>query len=204
MKSFLLIRHGEKVPGAEDRGLTGLGRAQASKLGDALRPWHPQLLYASTYNRAVETATIIAKATGLEIKKSESLIERQVFPPPGGGTPEFKAEWAKTDNSRDYSAFGGESSREAGARLANSLLHMASKSNAARIAVVTHGGIIRDLFISVAEQRNDYTNLPRSFPASEVPLCSASGLTLHGDEFAISFFALAGARLREALASARD
>jgi 2,3-bisphosphoglycerate-dependent phosphoglycerate mutase len=59
-----LVRHGDcyegMVDGDLDPGLSKLGRAQAQRLAERVRPLKPHAVYASPFKRAVETARSFA------------------------------------------------------------------------------------------------------------------------------------------------
>jgi probable phosphoglycerate mutase len=86
MPILLLIRHGEndytkkhklagRLPGVH---LNEHGQKQAQALGEALKDVPIKSIYSSPLERAVETATPIAKARGLEIQIEKGLLETNV------------------------------------------------------------------------------------------------------------------------------
>jgi probable phosphomutase (TIGR03848 family) len=86
MPILLLIRHGEndytkkhklagRLPGVH---LNEYGQKQAQALGEALKDVPIKSIYSSPLERAVETATPIAKARGLEIQIEKGLLETNV------------------------------------------------------------------------------------------------------------------------------
>jgi probable phosphoglycerate mutase len=86
MPTLLLIRHGEneytkkgKLAGhLPNVHLNERGREQAQALGDALKDVPLAAVYSSPLERAVETATPIASARGLEVQIEAGLIETNV------------------------------------------------------------------------------------------------------------------------------
>jgi broad specificity phosphatase PhoE len=85
MKIFLL-RHGESVDdiedcygGIADFPLSDAGRKTAEDLADKLADSGIQILYSSPYKRAHETATIVGKALGCEVKTIHDLRERNSY-----------------------------------------------------------------------------------------------------------------------------
>ena len=200
--SFMLVRHAEKIHGLEDLGLTDTGVLQAKETGMALLEWHPTRIFTSTFPRAVQTAKIIGAIHSLEPIARECLVERRVEPPPSEGTPGFKAEWAKVDQSRDYRAYGGESSRIAGERLRSCLREIARECPHERVVVVTHGGITRDFILGLVEQEPKYWNLLRTpFLGSSIPYAGVSGVQFYAGTFSLNFVAVSGAGLISELAS---
>src|SRR5574339_1193622 len=86
MPLLLLIRHGEndyvktsklagRLPGVH---LNEFGQKQAQALGEALKDVPIRAIYSSPLERAMETATPIAKAIGLTIQKEKGLLETNV------------------------------------------------------------------------------------------------------------------------------
>ena len=81
-----LVRHGESVDdiedcygGIADFPLTDAGRRTAEELADKLSDAGIQMLYSSPYKRAHETATIVAKTLGCEVKVTNALRERNSY-----------------------------------------------------------------------------------------------------------------------------
>jgi broad specificity phosphatase PhoE len=116
MTMVYLVQHGEKERLPGDPGLTQAGRQQAARAGQWLRGQGIRTLYASPLRRAQETAECIASVTGLAVHADARLRERLNW---DGRQPydAFLARWARTRDDRDFAAVGGESSRQAGARL---------------------------------------------------------------------------------------
>ena len=86
MPILLLIRHGEndfvkqnrlpgRLPGIH---LNEHGQAQAAALADSLKKLPIKAVYASPLERAVETATPLAQALGLEIQLRPGLLDTHV------------------------------------------------------------------------------------------------------------------------------
>jgi broad specificity phosphatase PhoE len=82
MPMVLGIRHGEVhnpkeviYSGLPGYGLSQAGRAQAAAVAEALKGMQVAALYASPLERAIETATFIAEATGAEIVPDVRLHE---------------------------------------------------------------------------------------------------------------------------------
>jgi broad specificity phosphatase PhoE len=137
-----LIQHGEKEPLPGDPGLTGTGRQQATRTGRWLRRAGARGLYTSPARRARETADCIAAVTGLAARSDARLRERMNW---DGRLPldAFLAGWARAAHDRDWVPPGGQSSRQAGARLREFLAALPAAPGP--VAVVTHGGVTADL-----------------------------------------------------------
>ncbi len=137
-----LVQHGEKERLPGDPGLTEPGRQQAMRTGQWLRDLGVRALWTSPMRRARETAECIASVTGLAVQPDARLRERLNW---DGDRPfeAFLALWARTTQDRDLVPEGGQSSRQAAARLQAFLTDMRGLPGPA--AAVTHGGITVDL-----------------------------------------------------------
>ena len=86
MPTLLLIRHGENDYVKEDRlpgripgiHLNEHGREQAAALAETLHKLPLRAIYASPLERAVETATPLAQALGLELQLRPGLLDTDV------------------------------------------------------------------------------------------------------------------------------
>ncbi len=149
MTTVYLVQHGEKEQRPGEPGLTQAGRQQATRAGQWLRGQGIGALYASPMRRAQETAGGIAAVTGLPVRTDARLRERLNW---DGRQPyeAFLAEWARTTDDRDFVPAGGDSSRQAGARLMAFLAGLPATlarppGTAGPVAAVTHGGVTIDL-----------------------------------------------------------
>jgi broad specificity phosphatase PhoE len=137
-----LVQHGEKVSIPGDPGLTELGRQQAERTGWWLGRHGVHALYSRPLRRARETAGCIASATGLAVQPDARLRERLNW---DGSLPydAFLALWSRTASDRDLVPAGGQSSRQAGARLQAFLADLPGTPGP--VAAVTHGGTTTEL-----------------------------------------------------------
>ena len=141
MTMVYLVQHGEKERLPGDPGLTQVGREQAVRVGQWLRDQGIRTLYSSPMRRALQTADGIASVTGLAIQTDPRLRERLNWD--GRESYDaFLALWARTTDDRDLVPAGGESSRQAGARL---MTFLADLGPPGPVAAVTHGGVTIDL-----------------------------------------------------------
>jgi len=80
---FVLVRHGQtawnrepRFRGREDLPLDATGMQQAQAAAEAIaRRYHPAAIYSSPLIRTRQTAAEIAKATGLDVRIEEGLID---------------------------------------------------------------------------------------------------------------------------------
>lgn len=167
MTVVYLIQHGEKERLPGDPGLTSLGRHQAAVTGAWLRRESVCALYASPMRRARETAGCIASATGLSAHRDARLRERLNW---DGGQPfeAFLALWAETARDRDLLPAGGESARQAAARLQGFLAGMRGRPGP--VAAVTHGGVTTELLRTLLGD----DGLPSWVLDSGIPPCAVT------------------------------
>jgi broad specificity phosphatase PhoE len=140
--AVVYLMHGDKQPGTGDPGLTELGRMQATQTGRRLGGLRAGALWTSPKRRARETAGCIAAVTGLAVQADARLRERLNW---DGSTPwEALADlWARTAEDRDLVPGGGQSARQAGARLQAFLASIRGRRGP--VAAVTHGGVTIEL-----------------------------------------------------------
>jgi probable phosphoglycerate mutase len=157
MARLLLVRHGESMATVERRiggprtcaGLSPLGWRQAEALGARLASGcEPTIdvLVASTYRRAVETAAVVAAALGLEVAQDVDLGEHDPGPVCDGlRFDEYVERFGSGDWEGDpYAAGfpGGETVAEFHHRVATALARTAATHPDDTVLVVCHGGVI--------------------------------------------------------------
>jgi probable phosphoglycerate mutase len=172
----IIVRHGETEwnianirQGHLDSPLTEDGIAQAKALARRLMSERFSALYSSDLGRAMQTARIIAEATGHEIVSDPRLRERHLGIFQGLSSDEIKEkhpEEYKLHRSLgpDYVIPSGESVRQQVARNLAYLNEIAAKHLGETIVVITHGGVLSGLFrhtFSIpfeAPRRFEFTN----------------------------------------------
>ena len=152
-----LIRHAEsswnalgRWQGWSDPGLSARGREQADQLARELAGTRLDAIVTSDLRRARETASIVAAALRVELSVDPRLRERDIGSWTGLTTPEIAGRWPDAlarlrERDPELRPGGGESVREVQARLRACLDELAARPDPARIALVTHGGVIRAL-----------------------------------------------------------
>lgn len=145
MTTLIFARHGETDwnrdgiwQGHGDPSLNALGRGQASALAERLRDGALNALYSSDLKRAFETAEFVARDTGLPIIEHPGLREMDV----GSWTGLTLADIAERFPGMEH--HDGEARDAFDARVLATLTEIAVH-DAERIAVVTHGGVVRSL-----------------------------------------------------------
>jgi broad specificity phosphatase PhoE len=154
MTVVYLVQHGDKQPGPGDPGLTELGRMQATRTGRRLGGLGAGALWTSPMRRARETAGCIAAVTGLPVQADARLRES------------FADLWARTADDRDLVPGGGQSARQAAARLQAFLASM--RGLPGPVAAVTHGGVTIELLRTLLGD----DALPPGVLAAGIPPCA--------------------------------
>ena len=176
---FVVIRHGEtqwnaeqRLQGHGDSPLTPCGLKQAQQLARRLRTVTLDTLISSDLERARQTATIIAEATGHTIDTDHRLRERNYGALEGMTLSEIKQHYPEiihrlTDNDPDCPIPGGESYRQFYRRCAGYFQVLAREHEGRTIAVVAHGGVLDVLFRMVTGLAK---NAPRCFASPNAGL----------------------------------
>jgi 2,3-bisphosphoglycerate-dependent phosphoglycerate mutase len=172
----IIVRHGQTQwniktirQGHLDSPLTERGIAQAKALGDRLAIETFTALYSSDLGRALQTAQVIAAATGHRIVTDPRLRERNLGIFQGLNGQEIQQKFPEEYRLHrslgpDYVIPGGESVRQQVERNLEYLTELAEKHLGERIVIVTHGGVLSGLFrhtFSIpfnAPRRFEFTN----------------------------------------------
>ena len=173
---LIIVRHGQTQwnlklirQGHLDSPLTEKGIAQAKALGERLMRETFTALYSSDLGRAVQTAQMIAAATGHEIVTDPRLRERHLGIFQGLNGDELREKYPEEYRLHrtvgpSYVIPGGESMRQQVARNVAYLNEIAEKHLGETIVVVTHGGVLSGFFrhaLSIpleAPRRFEFTN----------------------------------------------
>ena len=144
--TVLLVRHAESVaPGTAGldeytRPLTAKGIRDAERLCDSIGSRRIDAVYSSPYLRAQQTVDPIAKARGIAIETIEDLRERMLSPV---DVPDWRAHLKRSWSDFDFALPGGESSRQAQARVVRVLEEIRRRHRDGGIVIVaSHGNLI--------------------------------------------------------------
>ncbi len=156
MSSTFLVfaRHGETADNASHvfqgqtgKGLNARGRAQASRLAERLCRVPPDVIVASDLERAVETATIVGRACGLEPILERDLREVDVGAWTGKSHEQiqelYPEEWGAWSAGLDVRRGGGETYAELANRIERAVVRIVGDHGGKRVLVVSHGGAIK-------------------------------------------------------------
>jgi 2,3-bisphosphoglycerate-dependent phosphoglycerate mutase len=157
-----LIRHAQGIVNvnptivgkSSDVGLTPLGVQQAERLRDRLAATGEiaaDVLLASTYRRASQTAEIIAPALGLDIQYDDELQEHRLGDDVDGmSIAEFDAKYPQPDYLQEpFRAItpASENWPQFMLRVGATIDRIARQHRGKTVALVTHGGFVDGSFI---------------------------------------------------------
>lgn len=149
IKTFYLIRHGQKEPLKGDPPLSTLGAQEAILTAQYLSALPITRLISSPLLRTRQTAKEIAKVTGLEIEINELLKERVNWgDDPDQSLEDFLAMWQRASADRSWQPPVGDSSINSGRRL-ESVIQSLSSAEDSHVVLVTHGGVTTDFLRNV-------------------------------------------------------
>lgn len=153
---LLIIRHGESEAdlldvheGRADFALTQRGHRQAQAMAEYVAAnYHVDRIYASTLTRAMQTARHLSDATGVPIRPEADLMEFNNGLLAGLSHKEAAEKYPRIpDLPPNQSVYGQESLVEFRDRAEKMLAKiLAEAANDETVAVVTHGGMINQLY----------------------------------------------------------
>lgn len=164
MPELLLIRHAEtdfnrqlRFQGHLDAPLNANGLEQAERLAERLADEPVDLIVASDLQRALQTARPLAARRRLALRPDARWREQAFGTLEGMDVPTVRATmpelWARVvRQDPDEAPAGGECRRDFFARVWGALREMAQAQRGARIAVVTHGGVLDMVWRGVTGQ----------------------------------------------------
>lgn len=162
---LLVIRHGESEAdlldvheGRADFALTERGHKQAEAMANYVTEnYNISKIYASTLTRAKQTAEHLSNRTGIPIVFDENLMEFNNGLLAGLPRAVVREKYPEVPNLPiDKAVYGQESQVEFRQRAENVLARVISESQADEtIAIVSHGGMINQLYRSLFEMTID-------------------------------------------------
>lgn len=160
--TIYIVRHGETewnmkrlIQGQKDSALTELGINQAKELAKELRKIKFDLVFSSDLLRAKRTAEIIVAEHNLAVETTELLRERNFGDFEGKPVQALRAfdEFISTLSHKQMFKYKSspnvESDEEIATRLITFLREAAISHPGKKILAVTHGGIMKALFIKL-------------------------------------------------------
>ncbi len=142
----MLVRHGEsdanaaaQLVGRLDPQLTELGRQQAQRVADALRPRAPALVVSSPLLRALDTGRAIAAAAGCDVVLDDRLIELDYGEWDGRGLTDVPPDaWERWRTDPQFAPPGGESLEAVTARMSAAMADLLARDDERPVVVVSH------------------------------------------------------------------
>jgi probable phosphomutase (TIGR03848 family) len=176
MATLFLIRHGlteltgsrlyGRVPGIH---LDERGRRQAAALVDRFEGVRLTAVYSSPLERCVETVEPLAAARGLDVRTSEALVEMDSGRWTGRTLRSLRRNklWQTVQRTPSRFQFpGGESFVDAEARVLDEIRRIAARHRRGRVAIGTHGDLVRVLLAHFAGAHLDEFQRMMADPAS--------------------------------------
>lgn len=150
---LVLVRHGQteynregRLQGQVDIPLNETGIRQAESLAAAVTADPPDVIVASPLGRALETARIISRGTGLEITTDEAFLERGFGRWEGLRGEEIHRRWpaehADWRAHRPVLGLGVEDRPVVGERVAAACRELVAAHEGGTVMVVAHGAAI--------------------------------------------------------------
>jgi len=161
MGQVYIVRHGEtewnaqgRIQGHSDISLSDNGRLQAQSVARRLGNIPFSVAYASDLSRTHETARIILGDTGTPLHTTPQLREYHKGVFEGLTVDEYARQFpdqyqASLQNDLDFAPTGGETIRQASARMARLVEETLQNHLEETVLVVGHGGSLRSLIVAL-------------------------------------------------------
>lgn len=165
---FYLIRHGETewnqkgiYQGWTDIPLSEMGKKQADLLGKRFRKIPLDAIYVSPLQRAIQTAEAVAKNTSVPLVTDEHFKEINFGEWEGSSVPQLAEKYGKPfqdffDSPFDFPFPGEGSFEKVRKRSVEGLMELAKRHPGEKVAVVSHGGLLRVLVMSLMGMDNSF------------------------------------------------
>lgn len=191
---ILLVRHGEsvwnkeqRIQGREDPGLSERGRRQAKALAKRLKKENIEVIYSSGLKRCAQTARIIAREAGAEVKICPQIEEIILGDWQGKTVEEVKKVYPKV-----YGAWlrapstaripGWEGIARFTKRVDSAFKSILNSDPASSVCVVTHWGVIAAYFSGALNTDFDYL-----FKTVRVDNCGVSKISYEDERIVIQY-----------------
>lgn len=191
--TFYLVRHALKEKRIGDVPLTSEGVVQAKSTALHLANVPVTKIIASPLQRAVDTASHISLQTKVTVTEDPRLRERANWGDlPEQSFEEFIAMWDRCTSDPDYLPPVGDSSKQAGERLASFIKELTNvELPDSYIVIVTHGGLITDFLVNTFPEHELNIWHPDfiSMQSQLIPECSITTLFHENGKYIIQDFA---------------
>jgi broad specificity phosphatase PhoE len=168
MTTLFVARHGQTAwnlehrwQGHADPPLNETGVAQAQRLAASLDGREIDRIYSSDLARARETAEIVGRLLGLEVRVDPRLREVDVGEWSGLTSAEIELRFPEGFRRRSEGGTGwrgGESLEAMAERVTAAATEIAAVGGAENVLVVTHGGCLRALWTASGGARSDWVD----------------------------------------------
>ena len=160
---MIVVRHGEtkwnaegRIQGHQDVALNERGERQVAAVAQRLAEEPVDAVYSSDLRRTMQTAEPIAKVLGKEIVQDQRLREwklgvLETLVPEEAAQKKPEAYRIYLERNPEEVVSGGESIRQRHERAISCVREIAERHPCERVVVVTHGGIVDDLYRSAME-----------------------------------------------------
>lgn len=150
---LILVRHGQtdynregRLQGQVDIPLNSTGLLQAESLAATVATSPPDVIVASPLDRALQTARIISRGSGLEVTTDEAFLERSFGRWEGLRGDEIRRRWPQEHADwrahRPVLGLEVEDRPEVGERVASACRELVSQHAGGTVMVVAHGAAI--------------------------------------------------------------
>lgn len=150
---LILVRHGQtdynregRLQGQVDIPLNSTGLLQAESLAATVATNPPDVIVASPLDRALQTARIISRGSGLDVTTDEAFLERSFGRWEGLRGDEIRRRWPEEHADwrahRPVLGLEVEDRPEVGERVASACRELVSQHAGGTVMVVAHGAAI--------------------------------------------------------------
>jgi broad specificity phosphatase PhoE len=175
--NLFLLRHAQTELNAlglwqcwQDESLSTLGIRQAKETRNIVNSINPEIIISSDLKRAKETADIVSRGLGVEVKIDKRLRERNCGPVQGLTSNQimerFGISFTTILSDQIDHLPGVEKSKDFTLRVNETVDDLHRKFSNKRILIVTHGGFQRSFY---------ETHMPFGFSKRTFPNCSITG-----------------------------
>lgn len=191
-RQILLVRHGRtswndahRFQGRTDIPLNEAGIAQAERLAERLAPWPLDAVWSSPLLRTRQTAAAVASRHGMEPRVLDELVEVNFGPWEGMHLKTLREQehdqlraWMK--DPFFHGPEGSETWEAIRARVQRAM-EIILKDAGERVVVVSHGGIMRALFVVLLDLD------PHSVWNIKTSNCAISGIEVREYQTSLTF-----------------
>jgi broad specificity phosphatase PhoE len=181
MDKLILVRHAapatDPCVAPSQWPLSEAGRASIPALAEALLPYLPAALYASREAKAVETASLTARALGVKFTPWQGLNEHLRSTDDWLSNDEFETKIVELYTRPSEVVFGAESADAAHSRFAAAIAALTAEAPTGNLIAFTHGTVMT-LLVSHANAGTEPLAFWRTLKLPAVVVLDRATLTL--------------------------